>query len=90
MTYCFKATPTFWKAFHKLPQEQQDKAREKFKIFRKDPYDRALKTHKIASLSARFKCTVHSVTIEGNLRAVFYQNGNIIYTVDIGTHDIYK
>jgi len=90
VTYRFKVSPTFWKAFHRLPPAQKDRAREKFKIFRVNPYDPSLKTHKIASLSARAKKTIHSVTIEGNLRAVFYQEGDTIYTVDIGTHDIYK
>jgi len=27
---------------------------------------------------------------EGDLRAVFYVEGNCVVTVDIGTHDIYK
>lgn len=86
----FKAAPAFWKAFHKLGTEQKNAAREKFKIFRVDPFDQRLKTHKINKLSARFGKTVHSVTIEGNLRAAFYIEGDTVFTVDIGTHDIYK
>jgi hypothetical protein len=49
-----------------------------------------LRTHKIASLSARFGRTIHSVWIEGDLRAVFYQDGADIVSVDIGTHAIYR
>lgn len=86
----FKTAPTFWKGFHKLGAAQKNAAREKFKIFRVDPFDARLKTHKINKLSARYGKTVHSVTIEGNLRAVFYIEGDTVYTVDIGTHDIYK
>jgi len=30
------------------------------------------------------------VDVEEDLRAVFYVTGNLVVTVDIGTHDIYK
>ncbi len=33
---------------------------------------------------------VYSVVIEGDLRAVFYLEGSLVVTVDLGTHDIYK
>jgi len=32
----------------------------------------------------------YAVCIEGDLRAVFYVEGNIIWSVDIGTHAIYR
>jgi mRNA-degrading endonuclease YafQ of YafQ-DinJ toxin-antitoxin module len=90
VNYIFKASPTFWKKFNKLPDAQQKSAREVYKVFKTDPYDPSLKTHKIAKLSAVWGKTIMSVTIEGNLRAVFFQQGKTIFTVDIGTHDIYK
>ena len=34
--------------------------------------------------------TVFSVTIKGNLKAVFYVQGNTVVSFDIGTHDIYQ
>ncbi len=32
----------------------------------------------------------YSVTVESDLRVVFFLEGNTIFTVDIGTHDIYR
>ena len=90
MTYEFKASPTFWKAFHALPLAQQEKARTVFKIFRANPFDPSLRVHKINKLSARYGCTILAVEIGGDLRSVFYRDGNRIISVDIGTHDIYK
>lgn len=90
MSFEFKASPTFWKAFHRLPEAQQVKARAVFKVFRANPFDPSLHAHKIEKLSARYGRTILSVRIEGNLRAVFYRDGNTIYSVDIGSHDIYK
>jgi hypothetical protein len=43
-----------------------------------------------SALSARFKRTIYSACIDGDLRAVFYQDGRDIVSVDIGTHDIYR
>ena len=34
--------------------------------------------------------TVHAVVVEGDLRVVFYLDGNNVVTFNIGTHDIYK
>jgi len=86
----FKASPTFWRALYRLPLPQQAKAREVFKVFREDPFSPSLKVHKIARLSAAYGRTILAAEIEGDLRVVFYRDGSIIYTVDIGSHDIYK
>lgn len=90
MTYKFKASPTFWKAFYRLNDRQQDLAREKFKVFKVDPFHPSLGAHRIAKLSARYDKTIFAIEIEGNLRSTFYRSGDTIYSVDIGTHDIYK
>ncbi len=88
--YRFLATPQFWRSYNKLTDAQMESARQAWKIFQVNPYDPRLRTHKIASLSARFGCTIHSVWIEGDLRAVFYQDGADIVSVDSGTHAIYR
>ena len=90
MSYIYKATPTFWENFNELTESQQDNAKEKFKIFKNDPFDSRLRTHKIHKLSNVYKDTVYSVWIEGDLRAVFVIEGNTVKTLDIGSHDIYK
>lgn len=86
----FKTVPPFWDHFDKLPKSQQDLARETFKTFKKNPFDPKLKAHKINRLTAIYKTTVFGITIDGNLRAVFCKRGNVVVSLDIGTHDIYK
>jgi len=49
-----------------------------------------LHPHKIHSLSARYKKTIYSAVIEGNLRVVFYVEADTVWTVDIGTHALYR
>ncbi len=90
MAYRYRATPQFWRSYAKLTESQQASARRVWPIFKENPFDPRLRTHKIASLSARFGCTIHSVGIEGNLRAVFYLDGSDCISVDIGTHAIYR
>ena len=52
--YRFLATPQFWRSYKKLTDAQMESARQAWKIFQVNPYDPRLRTHKIASLSARF------------------------------------
>ncbi|MBI5394875.1 MAG: hypothetical protein HZA91_06205 [Verrucomicrobia bacterium] len=90
MNYRFKTTPTFRKALRTLTASQKDSARRAFASFRNDPFDARLRTHKIHSLSARFRRTIYSVWVEADLRAVFYLDGDVVVSVDIGTHAIYR
>jgi Txe/YoeB family toxin of Txe-Axe toxin-antitoxin module len=86
----FKATEHFWRKFYSLPREQKKSVREKWQLFKHDPFDPRLGTHKINSLSARMKKTVWSVVIESDLRVVFVINGDVFTTIDLGTHAIYR
>jgi hypothetical protein len=86
----FKATDSFWKSYRGLTPQQKEAADEAFKIFCQDPWDARLRTHKIHSLSARYRTTIWSAVILADLRAVFYADGDTIISVDIGTHAIYK
>lgn len=88
--YTYRASEEFWKNFYNLSAAQKASARYAWEIFREDPFDPRLNTHKIHALSARFKKTIYSIWIENNLRVVFYIDGNTVFTVDIGTHDIYQ
>ena len=90
MSRRFLATPQFWRSFARLSDGQRDSALRMWRIFKEDPFDPRLKTHRIASLSARTGRTVHSVWIELDLRAVFYLDGADVVSVDIGTHGIYR
>jgi hypothetical protein len=86
----YKTTPTFRRALAKLSADQRYSAKMAFKIFRTDPFDPRLRTHKIHRLSALYGKTVYSVCIENDLRAVFYVEGNLVVSVDIGSHAIYR
>ena len=88
--YKFQATPAFWSAFWKLPAAQRVCAREAWKLFQENPFHPLLGTHRIAILSARYKTTVYSAVLAGDLRVAFIMDGNTIVSIDIGTHKIYR
>jgi hypothetical protein len=90
MKYRFKPTENFWESFYDLSSSQKDSTRRAWKIFRENPFDPRLRTHKIHKLSALYGRTIYAVDIEGDLRAVFFIKDDCVVTVDIGTHDIYK
>ena len=90
MNYRFKPTEQFWESFYELSASQKESTRRAWNIFRQNPFDPRLRTHKIHRLSSVYGRTIYAVDIEGDLRAVFYIEKNLVVTVDIGTHDIYK
>lgn len=90
MSYQFKASEEYWKNFYALPNVTKNVVRKKWRVFKENPFDSALNTHKIHKLSARYRKTIYSCTIESDLRVVFFIDEDIVFTVDIGTHEIYK
>ena len=90
MKYRFKPTPRFWESFYALSSDQKESTRRAWKIFQENPFDPRLRPHKIHRLSARFNRTIYAADIEGDLRAVFYVEDDVVITVDIGSHDIYR
>ncbi len=90
MKYRFKPTETFWRSFYGLSPNQKESTRQAWTIFKENPFDTRLRTHKIHRLSAHYGRTIYAVDIEGDLRAVFYIEADFVVTVDIGTHAIYK
>jgi len=90
MKYHYRPTENFWESFYDLSPGQKDSTRRAWKIFKENPFDPRLRTHKIHRLSAAYSRTIYAVEIESDLRAVFFIEDDCIVTVDIGTHDIYK
>jgi len=41
-------------------------------------------------LFARYARNIYAAEIEANPRVLFYIDGNLVVTVDIGSHDIYR
>jgi mRNA-degrading endonuclease YafQ of YafQ-DinJ toxin-antitoxin module len=85
----FRASETFWRNFYALSESQKASVRDAWEIFKRDPFDPRLRSHKIHALSAIAKRTIFSAVVEANLRVVFYIDGDTVYTVDIGSHSIY-
>ncbi len=90
MNYRYRVVEPFWTHFYRLNAAQKEATRQAWKIFKKNPFDPRLRTHKIHKLSALYGRTIYAADIEGDLRSTFYIDGDWIVSVDIGTHDIYK
>jgi hypothetical protein len=90
MNYRFRAAKTFWRSWSSLSEIQQRAARQAFPIFKANPFDARLRTHKIHRLSALYGRTIYAVDIAGDLRATFFIDGKTVWSVSIGTHDLYK
>jgi hypothetical protein len=90
VSYRFKASETFWRNFYHLPDGQKASVRRAWKIFRANPFDQRPGVHKIHALSAKSGKTIYALAVEADLRAVFFVEGNTVFTVDIGTHAIYR
>ena len=65
--------------------------REKWAVFKIDPFNPRLGTHLIRRLSTRYRAQVFSVVIEADLRVIFLLGKeNEVCTLEVGTHDIYR
>jgi mRNA-degrading endonuclease YafQ of YafQ-DinJ toxin-antitoxin module len=90
VSYRFKTTSGFRKSLAKLTPEQKEAAKKAFLLFKQNPFDPRLRSHKIHHLSALYRKTIYAARIEADLRSVFYVQGKDVVSVDIGTHAIYR
>lgn len=90
MKYRYRAVERFWTSFYRLTPAQKETARKAWLLFKENPFDARLRTHKILRLSAHYKRTIYAVEIEGDLRLLFYIDGETVISLVIGTHDLYK
>ena len=82
-----RVSSKFKKSYERLPSSVKDKAREKEKIFRANPFDLRLGTHK---LHGKYK-DYWAFTVIGQYRIMFaFAGTGTIDFINIGTHDIYK
>jgi len=78
--------PRFEREFKKLPKKIQDLAEEKVEIFRKNPFDPCLDTHKLHGLLKTF----WAFSVDYKNRIIFdFCDKNTIRFYSIGDHDIY-
>lgn len=78
--------PRFKDSYRKLPLTIQKKAEEKETIFRKNPFDSRLKTHKLHGKLRK----LWSFSVDGKYRILFEFVGKEIILLDIDDHDLYK
>ena len=90
MNYRFRAAKSFWRSWSRLSDVQQRAARLAFPVFKANPFYPRLQAHKIHRLSAVYGRTIYAMEIAGDLRATFYVEGETVWSVSIGTHDLYK
>lgn len=77
----------FKREYKKLPQNIQKIAEEKEKIFRKDPFDAQLKTHKLHGRLKEF----WAFAINYKYRVIFdFTDNDIVRFYSVGDHEIYE
>ena len=82
-------SPTFKRLYRKLQEEVKISTERKEKIFRDNPFDSRLKTHKLHGRLAG----LFSFSINIKYRIIFefdVSDKNIVHFHAIGTHDIYE
>ncbi|MBM4165549.1 MAG: type II toxin-antitoxin system mRNA interferase toxin, RelE/StbE family [Ignavibacteria bacterium] len=82
-----RVSSQFKKAYRALPSMIKAKAKERESIFRNNPFDPQLETHK---LHGKYK-EYWAFSVTGHYRIMFRFNDNeTVDFMNIGTHDIYK
>ena len=82
-----RVSSRFRKSYKKLPENIKNKAQEKEKIFRINPFDARLDAHK---LHGKYK-EYWAFTITSQYRVMFtFAESEIVDFIDIGTHEIYR
>ena len=80
-------TAEFMRLFKKLPLDIKKEAAKKEALFKINPFDARLKTHK---LSGKLKdCSAFSVSFSHRIICEFSKN-KMVYFHSIGKHGIYK
>lgn len=79
-------SPKFARQYKKLPDEIKLLAEKKELIFRKDPFDPRLKTHKLSGTLESF----YAFSVDHSNRIIFdFKTQQIARFYQIGSHDIY-
>jgi mRNA-degrading endonuclease YafQ of YafQ-DinJ toxin-antitoxin module len=82
-----QVAPRFFKSFAKLPPSIQVLAKARDRMFRADPFDPRLRTHKLkGELAGAWS---YSVNYSYRVLFRFLTDDEVLY-YDIGTHDVYR
>lgn len=75
-------SPQFSNRYNRLPEETKEKAEKKEKIFRNNPFDLRLKTHKLHGGMSKF--WAFSIDIRHRIVFKFEENGSVkFYTIGV-------
>jgi len=78
--------PKFARQYKKLPPRVKEHAEKKEKLFRRDPFDPRLKTHKLTGSLEGF----YAFSVDHSYRIIFdFTNPHAVRFYEIGDHDIY-
>ena len=77
----------FLKTLSRLPKEVVRKAQEKENVFKENPFDLSLKTHKLHGKEKDI--WAFSVTWTYRIKFLFITGTEVLF-LEIGTHDIYR
>lgn len=82
-----KVSSVFEKQYKKLPENIKGLAKEKEKIFRANPFDQRLRTHKLHGKEKELL----AFWINYHYRIIFiFLDQEIILFLEVGTHEIYR
>ena len=82
-------TTRFERSYKKLPAAVKNDAEKRETIFRKNPFDHRLKTHKLKGRLSDF----WSFSVNYKYRILFEfdeKSKSIVYFYDVGDHDVYQ
>jgi len=77
-------SPKFLSSFKKLSEETKNLLRIKETIFRENPFEHQLKTHKLKGKNEWSFCVTYKI------RVIFIFENDIYIFVNIGDHSIYR
>ena len=78
----------FEKSYKQLPKQIKIKAKQKDLIFRKNPFDSRLKTHKLQGKLRGFLS--FSIGYKYRIIFEFAKKEDVVYFHSVGDHDIYE
>lgn len=80
-------TSKFRRVYRKLPPVLKNKAKQKEKIFRENPFDKRLNTHKLKGKYAKY----WSFSVTDSYRIMFdFMKDSEVSFINVGSHDIYN
>ncbi|OGM91237.1 hypothetical protein A2755_02435 [Candidatus Wolfebacteria bacterium RIFCSPHIGHO2_01_FULL_48_22] len=82
-----RVSTKFQKQYRKLPKRIQAVAVEREKIFKEDPFNPRLDTHKLHGKDK--EAWSFSVTKSHRIKFIFLEEETVLF-LEIGTHDIYR